>query len=107
MKTDEYRFVYQHFRFPASQCDDIVTDALWVWGRHGRGLHFRRGEHSGWTPSPRGGYTICRIYTNDNELLAAGLAECSPRDSFCYKLGRDISRGRALKALKRVLEANG
>jgi hypothetical protein len=101
MKTDEHRFVYQHFRFP-TVWHNVISLADSIIGRHGEAFHFQRGT-SQWTPMPRGGYTRCYVYDQDY-LMATGLAECSPRDSFCYKIGRDISRGRALKALKRVLE---
>jgi hypothetical protein len=116
MQTDEYeyRFVYQHFRFLPTVEEAATMRNPWVphsgtlftAGRHGRAYHYQPGNGNG-EPSPRGGYTVCDVYDSKGNCVSRGCAECSHKDSFCYKIGRDISRGRALKALKMVLEANG
>jgi len=49
---------------------------------------------------PRGGQTIVRLYNEANELLATGVADCSSKDAFCKKIGREIALGRALENLK-------
>lgn len=42
--------------------------------------------------------TICNLVDEDSgDLLATGQAKVSPRDNPSKKIGRDISRGRALK----------
>lgn len=48
---------------------------------------------------PRGGKTICLIENDDYVVVARGEAYCSDLDNFCYRIGRDIAFGRALKAL--------
>ena len=40
-----------------------------------------------------------QLANGNGELIAGGEAWCHPRDVFNYRIGRDISRGRALKAL--------
>lgn len=80
---------------------------------HGRriegkiGLWYRtkgkRGDLKAWplaglTPSPRGGLTQCRVTLPDGTEIV-GTAECSDRDNFSKKIGRDIALGRALKVL--------
>lgn len=59
---------------------------------------YRRGE--GFTeitnePRSKGGLTLCTITCGDQAITA--VAACSHSDNFCYKLGRDISLGRAMK----------
>jgi hypothetical protein len=105
------RFVYKHYRFyrrfyarrraPAPMGDDSYEGTTF-WGRHGLAHHYQRGI-SLWSPTERGGYTFCFVYEGDDasEPIAVGLAECSPKDAFCYRLGREISRGRALDELEK------
>ena len=64
---------------------------------------------SAWLPA--GGRTAVRVETSDG-CVAEGVAECSPRDNYCRRLGREIALGRALKELehrrndKRLAEAS-
>jgi len=101
------KFVYKHYRMPKAPLLTVVDPSLTVddtpnptswWGRHGCACHYQRGE-TAWTPSEHGGYTQCFVYDGERNLKATGIAECSPLDSFCYRIGRAISRGRALKSL--------
>lgn len=60
---------------------------------------------SDWTPCPRGGTTVCTLSVaeegSDEVLLSfAGVSTCSKHDSFCYRRGREIARGRAYKEYK-------
>lgn len=48
--------------------------------------------------SPQGGTTIAQVYDGDL-LLTTGYADCHESDNFNKRIGRDISRGRALKEL--------
>lgn len=48
--------------------------------------------------SPFGGRTTCKITLADG-VEAWGVAECSNRDNYNKKIGRDIALGRALKNL--------
>lgn len=66
----------------------------------GRLYHYQRGK-SKWEPHTKGGLTVCSIWDGDSSLLGRGFAVCSKRDAFCYRIGREIARGRALKALAR------
>lgn len=69
--------------------------------RDGLLVHYRRGKDDdgepfcAWEPSPRGGMTICFQLANDGTLVYAGVALCSPRDNFSYRVGRRIAQGRA------------
>lgn len=47
-------------------------------------------------PYTKGGLTVCTLYV-DGKAIATGTAICSMSDNFSYKIGRRISRGRALK----------
>jgi hypothetical protein len=74
--------------------------------------HFRRYEETpfymtrfdasfeGFKVLPTGGATEALILDEENNPLAIGLADCSPRDAFNKKIGRDIAVGRAVKQLK-------
>jgi hypothetical protein len=46
---------------------------------------------------PQGGITVTIIYGPDFRVLARGDAQCSRRDNYNKKIGRNISFGRALK----------
>jgi hypothetical protein len=48
--------------------------------------------------SSRGGTTIAELYDGDL-LLTTGYADCHESDNYNKRIGRDISRGRALKQL--------
>lgn len=97
---EEHLFaVYKHFRFLGNGGVSLKDTEHHV-GRHGRAYHFQRGRTKTWQPSERGGYTLCFIYNDEGEVVATGVAECSKLDHFCYRLGREISRGRALKTLR-------
>lgn len=64
----------------------------WGYPRYQKGI-------SDWEPGSNGGLVCCFIRNGNGELIAGGEAWCHPRDVFNYRIGRDISRGRALKAL--------
>ena len=84
MSEPHKRIVFKHFRYTLNGSIP---------------LHYRRGK-STWDPAPRGGYTKCFIYDEDDALLGCGKADCSRKDAFCYRTGRNISRGRALKEVQ-------
>lgn len=52
------------------------------------------------TPHTHGGCTECYIYDANRQFVASGEATCSLKDQFVYKIGRQISLGRALKHLR-------
>ncbi len=54
---------------------------------------------------PTGGKTRCFLYLGAG-INIVGQATCSMSDNFCYKTGREIAYGRAMKKLKEM-EANG
>lgn len=75
-------------------------------------VHFRvdesgkvkpRRRKDNWRPAERGGGTLCMLWDGD-KLVATGFSECSPKDVFCFNIGRIVARARALSALtgKRV-----
>jgi len=82
----EYRIVYKHYRIHLG--DPLNVDC-----------YYRRGQTE-WEPAPRGGITECGIYDRDGICITYGKARCSLKDAFCYRVGREISRGRALKSLR-------
>lgn len=49
----------------------------------------------GYEPDPRGGMTICFLFDEDFPT-AYGIAECSLKDQFQYKVGRKIALDRAI-----------
>ena len=49
-------------------------------------------------PAERGGLTTCTLI--DGETATVGHATCSEKDAFCYRIGREIAYGRALKRLE-------
>lgn len=82
---EKYTFSYQHFRPIAGE--EPAEDGY-------RCERYMRGVTK-WTPHERGGATLCHVY-NDGNLIAWGLAFCSMKDGFSYRLGREVSRGRAI-----------
>ena len=50
-------------------------------------------------PYTRGGVVYCNIFAKDR-LISTGDSICSMSDNFCYRVGREIALGRALKALE-------
>lgn len=64
----------------------------------------RRGDlfsykDAGYEPLPHGGHTSCTLTFPDGTEVV-GVAECSRRDPYNKKIGRDIAVGRALKLAK-------
>ena len=103
MVPDGYRVVWKHFRPKAGYTLYFVP----VWQKSpeyamlDNGLycrHYTRGK-TYWEPALRGGVTRCYIYDDTKELVAIGEAQCSLEDQFVYRIGREISLGRALKNL--------
>ena len=72
-----------------------------IWADSSLLLHYQRGA-SRWFVQPRGGFTECYIHTSndEHELIGYGFALCSRLDPYCYRTGRDISRGRARKMMR-------
>lgn len=50
-------------------------------------------------PLSKGGKVVCTITAKDEEQYI-GEAYCSCSENFCYKMGRDISLGRAKKQME-------
>lgn len=100
-----------------------LPDGFAIRFHHGRrvdgewGLWFRKGAHKEWGRwdpetttdghqthpaqdiSIHGGSTTCELTLN-SEKVVYGVADCSVRDRYNKKIGRDISLGRALKRAK-------
>ena len=53
----------------------------------------------GFAPHTHGGKTVCKVW-NEKEIVAIGTAWCSINDPFSYHIGREIARGRAMKAVE-------
>lgn len=56
-------------------------------------------KERGIQPCPRGGWTKAVVKFEDG-TTAIGTAECSQKDNYCRKIGRDIALGRALARAK-------
>ena len=108
---------YRHRRLSEGSYQSVVTDlhvSKFLNGHIKPGItpellellsfaYHRSGEDkSNWQPHGRGGITYCQL-VEDGEVVAQGVAYCSPKDNFCYRVGRDIARGRAEKQLGRCL----
>ena len=68
-------------------------DTILVHYRPGKGKNGKR--LTAWQPLPKGGMTVCLIVSDSDEVVSMGVALCSPRDNFCYRVGRDKARDRA------------
>lgn len=112
IKAKGYWVTFKHYRFPKWEWQLVIAKVVQIAyavygygdiykGRHGEALRYFRGI-SEWEPAECGGYTLCGVFDADGQPLAAGLAECSPRDNFCYRLGRVIAAGKALKVLEEI-----
>lgn len=100
------RVVYRHERVPRMfvELDDDVR--LKGAPLNYNLFHYAKGEGfvdypSDEEPHERGGRTVALIVNADREVLATGVATCSMSDAFCYRTGRRIARGRAMKKLRR------
>lgn len=81
--------------------DELKAQGCEVVFNHYR-VHVRSGELGRYfrgrderAVATKGGQTFCIIRRNGQEVI--GIALCSHRDNFSYRLGREISFGRALK----------
>lgn len=54
-------------------------------------------------PESKGGETECHLVLRDGTEIV-GVAQCSLKDNFCYRIGREIALGRALKKYADWLE---
>ena len=89
------RIYYKHYRYKHNMPVSV----------HDVGLrHYTQGKTK-WQPACRGGKTECHLVL-DNDTEIVGVAECSPKDAFVYKVGRDISLGRAMKKFCYWQQAN-
>lgn len=66
-------------------------------------LRYYNRRKSEWQPSTKGGKTECHLVLEDDTEIVVD-AECSLKDNFCYRIGRLISFGRAMKIYKMWLK---
>ena len=100
---------YRHRRLSQKGYEVIVTDLQpigqgWTPERlesFSSAYHRSGKDKSDWQPHGRGGITYCQL-VEDGEVVAQGVAYCSPKDNFCYRVGRDIARGRAEREYRRM-----
>ena len=88
----------------------VVKDDWGLWFRKGPNKEWGRWDPEKTTSGHRthpaqdiathGGLTTCEL-TLGEEKVVHGRAECSGRDRYVKKVGRDISLGRALKLAKK------
>lgn len=91
-----YRIVWKHWRLDERWWRLYPDERLYA--NHPELIRYRH-PHT-FTPAPYGGYTECNVYNADWQLVASDYALCSIKDQFVYKIGRQISLGRALKQLR-------
>ena len=87
---------YRHYRY-ATINGQIDFDAL-VYG-----LQYYNRRKTKWQPSTKGGKTECHLVLEDNSEIVA-ISECSLRDNFNYKIGRQVAFDRAVKKYHLWLE---
>lgn len=94
------RMYFKHYRIPKSKYVAMIFDALSDPGynkKYYRKKYYRYSRcKTDWQPTARGGKTECHLVL-DNGSEIVGTAECSVQDNFCYAIGREIAKGRALK----------
>lgn len=91
------KVTYRHYRFPKFPSTHLYYEVTIVERRHGSAFRYYRNV-SRWKPTETGGYTQCVLELPDGTQFE-GWSDCSKRDGFCYKLGREIAFGRAFKLL--------
>ncbi len=93
-----YRINFEYYRVPsfveAPKKGRPKTEHMKRYGR-GEGFLLADPHNVLRKPSSKGGATVCNITANGKQWTAC--AFCSHSDNFSYKLGRDISLGRAMK----------
>ena len=109
----QYRIIYRHYRLPAWLNLTRATPKVIIanserWTNRGwmfmnaatKAVAFSRpypGSSS--APAGKGGYTECVVLDEGGAEVAVGVAVCSLKDSFEYKVGRDLALGRAMEKL--------
>ena len=68
--------------------------------RYYRGDGFAAGVMKKYEVGERGGEVVCNLFDEHDTCIGFGESTCSMSDHFCYKRGREIALGRALKALE-------
>lgn len=100
----ELTCVFKHYRIP-DHCD-LLDSAK----KKGKPpfivlLPYSRHDRPGWTPTPRGGKTVCLLQERDGDqsvtVVAEGIALCSMSDTFCYATGRRVAFLHALETFFR------
>jgi len=89
-KRFEYYRVPSTYRVPNKGRPSVID-----LHRYERGKGFLMDLFNIGSPRSKGGCTICDLTINGNTYTAR--AFCSHSDNFCYRRGRDISLGRAMK----------
>ena len=89
------RTVFRHYRTYNNKRYRPSSDTILAHYRPGKGRNGKR--LTAWKPLPKGGMTVCLIVSDSGEMISMGVALCSPRDCFCYQVGRDKARDRAEK----------
>jgi hypothetical protein len=88
------RTVFRHYRtYSNKRYKPHYGDAIVAHYRPGKGKNGKR--LTSWEPMPKGGMTVCLILDDEGRPVNTGIALCSPKDNFCYQIGRDKARDRA------------
>jgi hypothetical protein len=89
---------YQHFRLEKEDYNILIgmgvkgsTPQSWT-------KRLKRNEVRDWQPSEKGGYTICFLDTENGQTFT-GISNCSLRENYNKKVGRNIALGRAMKQM--------
>ena len=98
----DYTIQFEYFRIPNKyglpKKGKPIKEYLYPYER---GKGFAHIYMTQFLPTSKGGRVVCYIANNNTWATAAGIADCSYADNFCYKIGREIALGRAKKQLEK------
>jgi hypothetical protein len=77
------------------ELDRVVVEYYRIVSGKGLVRYFRKGKRD-FVPETKGGMTICKLILEDGREIT-GVANCSKKDNFNYRLGYRIAVGRAEK----------
>lgn len=94
---DGVRITFEHYRVPLKGMPPCRWSRKNKWSD--KGLNDNHIE-----PEPHGGRTLCIIWVQgdkpEDDQMFAGEAICGKKETYSYKIGRDIAFGRAVKKLE-------
>lgn len=114
------KVIYSHYRYPSLKetlednrnASAKITENKYIYLLIDNEFYFidsmyiySRNRQNKFKPSANGGETRCVIVLK-NGIESVGTSECSVKDNFCYKTGREIAYQRALAKLEEIANEN-